>query len=265
MDSGMTIRSSTFGGGAPIRRTEYTSGTGTFTPLANGKTARVTMIGGGGGGSGGAGATGLSGSAASGAGGNSGFAFFGEVVFNGPVTYVVGAGGAGGAGGVGTAGTAGTAGGTTAIGPYVAPGGGAGSTTTPANVTVADYSYPVALSARGGAGASGYSATFGGGVLGAINTPTPAGSVGGAFVQVTGGSGAVTSGGGGGNGFAFPGTGRGGNGGIAVVTPGGKNPGEAATGYGGGGGGGSGGGGAPGTGGAGGAGMGGYILIEEFA
>ena len=38
-------------GTKPLRRTEYTSGSGTFTPLVSNGWARVTVVGGGGGGS----------------------------------------------------------------------------------------------------------------------------------------------------------------------------------------------------------------------
>ncbi len=102
--------------GKPLRVVTYTSGSGTFTPLAANSWCRVTLIGGGGGGS-------TAGGGISGGGGGGGGAVITWVRIPSAVIYTVGAGGT--AQGVGDI-LFGLPGGTTTLASLTVSGGGGG-------------------------------------------------------------------------------------------------------------------------------------------
>lgn len=131
----MSNLSQFFGGGAPRSVTNYTTGTGTFTPNAATKWLRITMAGGGGGG-GGMG------------GGTTGWAMAGQTAQ--PVVYVVPVSGAmayavGAAGTAGAAGSAGGDGGNTTLGSLTAQGGLGGL-----GIPTGGASYGVPIAPRNG-------------------------------------------------------------------------------------------------------------------
>lgn len=98
----------------PLRVVTYTSGTGTFTPLAANSWCRVTLVGGGAGGRRGADASGNGGG-----GGGGGQTVTAWIRISGSVSYAVGSGGLGAT----ASNTWGAGGGQTQLGPLVAFGG----------------------------------------------------------------------------------------------------------------------------------------------
>lgn len=258
--------------GGPAKVTQYTSGSGNYTPISTNQSwARVTVVGGGGGGSGGlsGGGNNAGGSGGGGAGTRIEYIKLNEASY----AYAVGAGGAGGAINVDAAAGSGSK---TTFGPIAAYGGGgarsaisvnnasvAGSagfsnyTTNEASGNLTSYPGPGFL--NGGVGGSAPAQKSG--ALG-ISLVTSYGTVTNNTLNNLYGSsataGANARGGAPGGDSAY---GIGGNGG-AGTTNNNAGAGNAGNGYGAGGGGG--GASSAATGGVGGAGSGGLIIIEEF-
>lgn len=126
----MSKYSEFFGSGKPIRVVNYTSGSGTFTPLETNSWCRVTLVGGGAGGC-------RSSSTSPGRGGGAGGMAVYFVRVAGATTYAVGAGGDGAS----TANTEGGVGGATIFGNLRVEGGrNNGSTTNGNDNTAGRYS-----------------------------------------------------------------------------------------------------------------------------
>ncbi len=238
----MTVRSSSFGGSAPIVTTEYTSGAGTHTYNAATRYVRYVLVGGG------AGGGRCNATTNGGGGGGAGATLEGGYYPQGASdAYEVGAAGLGAT----ANNTAGTTGGKTSLGLLTAFPGRAGASGTGAGYGGTGSQINASESVFGGfAGGGGSTGTNGGSAPGFAGITSQSSTI--SFPGTT----HTNPGGGGGGSSVY---GRGGNGGDGSATT--ASAGANATGYGGGGGGG----GAGTTSGNGGNGSGGWILIEEYA
>jgi hypothetical protein len=139
---------SQFAGSKPTRVVQYTSGTGTFTPLAPNSLCRVTLVGGGGSGGAGPGVC---------QGGGAGGTAQVWIRFTGAQTYAVGAGGAARTANFGS----GDTGGNTSLGTLIVYGGGGGSSANGSGAGGAGASNGAVIAATNGNASAGGSGQFG--------------------------------------------------------------------------------------------------------